>query len=207
VINCTEEEGVCKQAVAAPASREVPDDAGAITAGRHTLIVTVRDRKAAGGTGSSSRRLSTCRYNAINVSILRRTLPGVNPSTVYVKMGGGQAEVGHCHCLIPLHKERQHRTSLRCCHSNGCMLSSANTQVVYCSCVPHVLDLTMTALMGPLWSFMLASMSCDCLPILHMRTMPGRHSVTESHGKHMQPHLDKMPPGGGCNTLRQCHPG
>lgn len=55
----------------------------------------------------------------------------------------------------------------------------------------HVLDLTMTALIGPLWSFMLASMSCDCLPILHMRTMPAKHNVTVSHGKHMQHVLTK----------------
>jgi hypothetical protein len=45
-----------------------------------------------------------------------------------------------------------------------------------------VLVLTTIALTGPLWSFMLASMSCDCGFRRHTRTMPVRaHTCVHAH--------------------------
>jgi hypothetical protein len=47
VVDHAEEEGVGKQALPAPAGCEVPDDAGAVTAGTHTLVITADSNRQA----------------------------------------------------------------------------------------------------------------------------------------------------------------
>jgi hypothetical protein len=51
-----------------------------------------------------------------------------------------------------------------------------------------LLVLMTIALTGPLWSFMLAFMTCDCLPSRHTRTMPVRKQAGRGGEAHPRAH-------------------